>query len=126
MKTPQELFNNVWKYFVVQKNPQAMLAYRGVESCAYRGDKSNCAIGCQLPDELYFSELERMSIFVIMNKRDDRCQKITDYFGEDNMYFLDSLQRIHDKATNASLELFLNDIELKLREFAVKQLLEIP
>lgn len=88
MKTKQEIISTVWDYFIIKSHPQA----RNTRGCCYRGPKSNCAIGCQIPDELYKEWFEGNSIHNLYMD----FPEIKAFFGEENLYFLIKLQTIHD------------------------------
>ena len=51
--TRQEIFNTVWKYFVIEKHQKSIDEY--LLSCSYRSNtnKNACAIGCCIPDKFY-------------------------------------------------------------------------
>jgi hypothetical protein len=89
MKTPQEIFDAVWTYFVVEGHPQSISSNA---MCRYRGKESNCAVGCQLPDALYDPVMESKSIYSIFKL----FPEVEEYFGETNKCLLSELQNIHD------------------------------
>lgn len=115
MKTKQELFDNVWNYFIVEGHPQAKQGSK----CLYRGPKSNCAVGCQLPDELYKKEMDDAdagggSIGTVFEK----FPKVAEYFGSANRNFLSKLQMLHDTQ--------FDKLEANLIELASRHQLTIP
>lgn len=117
MKTKQELFNNVWQYFIVEKHPKAANPNTApyYATCLYRGPESNCAVGCQLPDELYRVEMDYgSSIDAVMHT----YPEVRDYFGLESAPFLTGLQRAHD--------LHFPTLEHTLREIASANSLTIP
>lgn len=114
-KTSQAIFNKVWRYFIRDKNPQAIDA---VGQCMYRGPESNCAIGCQLPNYLYDEKMEEKSI-------EEVCEgfpKIKKYFGN-NLDFLRALQCAHD---NTIIHRFYEEFKEELEEIADEYKLKIP
>jgi hypothetical protein len=109
MKTGQEIFDAVWQYFVVEGHPQA----KDGNTCRYRGKESNCAIGCQLPDELYSGEMERNDVATVF----DSFPKVRDYFGAENLRLMCHLQGIHDWG--------FEQLETRLRNLAARENLQI-
>ncbi len=113
MKTKQQIFNKVWRYFIRDGHPQAMGKDGGKERCFYRGAQSNCAVGCQLPNKLYSRELEGKGVEILL-----REPKIADYFGYDNLPLLKKLQTAHDFK--------FRQLKFQLEEIAQKFQLKIP
>lgn len=111
MKTKQEIFDAVWNYFIVEKHPQAIT---GEVQCVYRGEQSNCAVGCQLPDELYDAKMESFPIEEVMFD----FWKVAEFFGEENAELLGLLQDAHDN--------WFPELEYRLREIAADHSLKTP
>ena len=87
--TKQQIFNNVWRTFIIEKAPQAI---DGIV-CKYRlAGTKGCAIGCQIPDELYDPNMEGCGIHQVFS----RFPKAKEYFGGDNFDFMLALQDAHD------------------------------
>ena len=127
----QEVFNNAWNWF---SQPDAKLAKNEAApeglNCFYRypEDQSRrCAIGCQIPDEIYKPEMEGIGIVGLFTK----FEAVSEHFGftsysenpersNDEEQFLIDLQRCHDHAytTADALEAF--------RRFAADKGLTIP
>lgn len=85
--TKPEIFAKVRKHLLSQ-NAKAMLPNK--DTCAYRApDGKMCAVGCLIPDEMYYPELEGNGI-------GDMPWGFVEYFGKDNIDFLGDLQDIHD------------------------------
>lgn len=97
--TRQEVFNKVWDWFIVQKNPQSV-DYEE-EDCKYRIFKEDktlkCAIGCLIPDDLYEPKMDEgagyncKSLLLIY----PTLKKTLDIKDED-FEFLSDLQTAHD------------------------------
>lgn len=105
----QVLFDDVINHLRKQK----CRAVNGT-SCAYRGeDKTKCAIGGILPDELYFPGLEGIDVIRISKSTWPKVKKIVDFIGTSNMNLAHELQCIHDRK---SIDMWEVEFE-KLAEF---------
>lgn len=105
--TPQQIFDRVWDWFIVQGKPRGlgpMPACRGKaaghaeDTCRYRGrkingERSRCVLGLFIPDEKYTIDLEKL---LPCNEGDrDRLSQVTGIPVE-LMPFMDQLQSAHD------------------------------
>lgn len=97
----QDAFNNVWQHFIVERNPRAR---DRSEKCRYRifddtGIAVNaCAIGCQLPDNLYrVGGIEGLGVNAFFAQLETDFETIVEYFRDVDPSFLISLQRAHDQ-----------------------------
>src|SRR5258708_3125935 len=85
--TKPEIFAKVRRHLLSQ-NAKAFLP--DSVTCAYRTpDGKKCAVGCLIPDKMYYPEMEGNGI-------GDLPWRFVEYFGEDNIDFLGDLQEIHD------------------------------
>ncbi len=112
--TSQEIFNKVWKHFVVEGNPRSVDA-DGV--CRYRGrDGSRCAAGIFIPDAQYSEDLEGISVTCLFL----RVPAFAALAGHQGL--LRELQRTHDApyswatrdGLRVSLEFVANIYDLKV------------
>ncbi len=124
--TNQEVFNKVWKFFIVDKNPQAKQADG---RCIYGevGGKQ-CAIGCLLPlsraIELEVISRERTSggaAFSGLVKHADFAELFPE-LTEIDPAFADDIQKEHDKNSTD----FRNEIIERLENLAPMYSLTIP
>lgn len=131
--TMQEVFNNTWEFFVVQKHerstrPNTTRMKDTIWICSYRSEDSACAIGCNLPDELYNQFIEWHTIITIFNtrypnKNSDHMSLIKNYFSNCSILFLSSLQICHDCADIGNFHI---DIEYRLGRLSEEWSLSIP
>ena len=126
--TKQEVFDQVWDYFVVQGHPQSIYYdTSGFGSCMYRSENSKCAIGIFIPDDEYSISLEGTGTDIIL----ELCPTPNVLLATVQGPFLERLQEIHDRATQLSKrsgEVVLgieNGLEPGLRVFAKEQRLTI-
>lgn len=100
----QEAFDRVWQRFVVEKAP---IASTGI-ACRYRlGDSHGCAIGVQLPDDLYIPSFEGASAFqLLMVARpfngfqympEEEVNRVRRHFDRVAPALLEALQTAHDR-----------------------------
>lgn len=100
----QEIFDTVAKHLFSQGQRAMMNNNHGLdgEYCAYRGENGmKCAVGVLIPDDMYDPDMDKFggdgtSIDCILHKYPD---KVPEWFHE-NSVFLESLQDIHDSASN--------------------------
>lgn len=88
--TRQEILDKVCER---AKDKRKALANRRPDDtlCAYRTkDGLRCFVGALIPDEMYSPELEGQAACSLP-------LKFADYFGANNMPFLDDLQQVHDQ-----------------------------
>lgn len=58
----QQIFNNAWEHFVVQRQSPSIDTEIAWRRCLYRGPNgTKCAIGVSIPDSLYNPNLEGKS-----------------------------------------------------------------
>lgn len=125
--TLQEVFNNAWNAFVVEKSPPSV---RNKETnCLYRGPNGlKCAIGVSIPDEIY---IERMD-----TREDSTISSLIENFTSIRQLFekidtnpLQELQTIHDgygTFPRESHEQFTRKITKDFRRYAKKYKLIVP
>jgi hypothetical protein len=59
--TEQEIFDKVWRHFIIEGNPRSVNEY--ARFCAYRGSKgAKCAFGLFIPDDKYDPAMEERSL----------------------------------------------------------------
>lgn len=92
--TKQESYQIMHEYF---SRPGAVVA-RGPGGCMYRAPNgSKCAVGCQIPDELYDPEMEGTTISALVHD----FPKLVEFFGKEELAnslktFLAEAQWAHD------------------------------
>ncbi len=116
----QEIFNIVWKWFVVEGNEKSV-SETGV--CRYRGSNgSKCAIGCLIPDDKYSKDIEGVSVLTLVNR-----YYSTGIWIKQNLLvsseILSELQRCHDIIGKTSFSIHIKE---GLSVFAQKYSLSIP
>jgi hypothetical protein len=137
-RTNQEAFDNVWQHFVVENNPRATIAPEdlpdevkpegGFEDtdtpvCVYRGEGGKmCAIGCQLPDDLYEPSMECKPVVRLLKVLRART-RVGNYFGHVDTRLLTDLQGAHDWAIGV---LHGRDLAERLRDVAHHWGLTVP
>jgi hypothetical protein len=90
----QEVINKVHQYFIVEKHPQSIEVISG--QCRYRNPVGNkCAIGCLIPDSIYTKDMEALTVKSLLNRYPDVSRTLN--IQDEDIEFLDALQRIHDK-----------------------------
>ena len=92
VKTDQQIFDQVARHLLTQKK----LAYDPfMRRCKLRIIKDQiilkCAIGCLIPDDLYFSRMEEMMIVEIVRDVGDKLE-----IGISSLFLLQQLQSCHD------------------------------
>lgn len=139
----QDAFNNVWQHFVVERNSPSIGTVDGIVNlgnCRYRMDDgtNGCAIGCQLPDELYHPSLEGKSVaalyadFLLDYPNEVSPQRLSTYFSNVELYLLECLQGAHDNwARRSKYAMYdrdneLQELEIELRQLARQFKLEVP
>lgn len=89
--TRQKMFNIAGLHLLKQGKRSEN---EGASLCMYRGPEGTmCAVGCLIPDELYDQKMEGSDPYYLVN--------LFDLFKIEDAGFLKSLQKIHDKSTNA-------------------------
>lgn len=125
----QDAFNNVWQHFIVENHPRAVNPKNDTVSpfsCLYRVLNDNgtpingCAIGCQLPNDLYDPIFEGHSFHGLFSASPSSFQPLPDsrprlaenstvqqilfafqeYFSLVDVDFLSRLQNAHDIASD--------------------------
>jgi hypothetical protein len=110
----QDVFNKIWDYFIVNKNPKA----GDNNTCYYRGPGGiKCFVGVLIPDDMYSPDMENKSAGEMLEKF-PALMKHLDASGSD-LFFLKILQDIHDYYTPDMWRKELND-------FAITFDLQIP
>ncbi len=133
--TRQEIFNEVWGRFILDRAPASFTPNPDLNSdstalCAYRGPGgARCAVGLFIPDEIYDPRLENVNPAGLLFHLDSYTQ--SDPFLVmllEHHHFLEELQVCHDDSCVASLQgdSFHVVIEQKLRELAWDEDLEVP
>lgn len=107
--TLQQVFDNVWQHFVIDKRPRSGNAF----GCFYA--KTGCAIGCMLDAETA-ETWDNYGPIDAYNIR--RSSLYINYFGSISPDVLRDLQLMHDS--------YFESFETKLREFATKHNLSLP
>lgn len=112
--TNQTIFDNTYKYHILQKNPP------GVDSsgmCVYRGeDGCRCGIGVSIPDNLNPKGL--------CGPIDSVVYEVGTFFDKCSLLLLTKIQSCHDGS--AKTRSFHKQYEISLREIAQKFGLTIP
>lgn len=92
--TNQEVFDKVWRHFVIENNPKSILRdVDGRETCQYRGkDGAKCAIGILIADSEYSEEIEGLPILPLLESNHS-CVK---HLQGTDRHFLRRLQTEHD------------------------------
>lgn len=114
----QEIFNEVWQWFVVQENPKSANEGDGPYSneCKYRDKHGNkCAFGIFIRDEDYHAELES-------NNADELAKQIPGCYANYANFFVE-LQGCHDQSYRGN---FYEEVKSKLETCAVINDLTIP
>lgn len=116
--TLQEVFDRVWKAFVVEKRPASY--NRAAKCCRYRGPGGEmCAIGMFIPDSKYRDSFENVAA------RDLPQELLGSLFCESAILAIGELQICHDSAARRDKG-FRGFIEQNLRNLAQKHNLSIP
>lgn len=109
----QEILNKVYNHFVIQKNPRCVrpTSRSRINACCYSG--TGCAIGCLL-DHKDRSEWDSLGIYfssITFNTYTPYqiLEKISEYFNLEDYDFLRSLQRVHDRGLEFSIEESFDD-----------------
>lgn len=96
----QEIFDKVAKHLLTQNKVSRPEDDR--HACLYRGhDGLMCAVGCLIPDELYTTDIEYVSMADVIHETDESAfelKKIFDAIGihPTSYNLLSTLQLIHD------------------------------
>lgn len=123
--TLQEIFDKVYRHLLSQ-GKQAYDETR--PGCVYRSpDGLSCAIGCLIPNSLYYPALEghgvrNMAIITVLKKA-GVIPDIEDYW--DYVVLLDNLQKIHDSVFPVDWQEKL-DLIPKLHEVSLPSQTEDP
>lgn len=125
LTTPQQWFDRVWRWFVVDRHPPSVVFDdEGEYLCVYNGKHgTRCAFAALLTD----TELERIATHKLEGKSattvidELRLERFGDY-----RIFCDKLQRCHDDAATGRPEDFTRGIRDKLADLAKKHYLTIP
>jgi hypothetical protein len=118
--TLQELFDNAWNAFVVNKQPQAFLD-ETKDVCAYHSpDGLKCAIGVSIPDEVYHPDMEGHRIAHNI----DQFPELHELFLGIPINAISALQKTHDLLPSSTP--FAERIQKKLTDFAANYNLTIP
>lgn len=88
--TPQEAFDKVWDWFIVQKKP---LGHNDYESCYIGPDGCRCAIGVLLPPDLILTDTQQKYTVVLLRKERESVDKTLKGLDDD---FVERLQSAHD------------------------------
>jgi hypothetical protein len=129
----QATFNQIWRFFVIEKHEQAM--DDGV--CVYRDRSSACAIGCCIPDKIARKWDTLRNEFNDFNKHDTTIRGVfecddpdipnpKDFFLAD-INDLEALQTIHDGYSASKHKAkFTDHMKEALERFAERRKLSIP
>lgn len=115
--TQQEIFDTVKKHLLTQTKPAKDVD----ESCLYRTDDGlKCAVGCLIPDEMYFDQMEHRSVDYLASFLEGYTthKELVDFL-KTNSKLLQRLQEAHDLCILTNRGTF-NKAELrrKLKEVA--------
>jgi hypothetical protein len=88
--TPQEAFNKVWDWFIVQKKP---LGQHGGDAMFFTPDGCRCAIGIFLPPDLVLTDIQQKFTAVHLRRERDCVDKALKGLEDD---FVGRLQAAHD------------------------------
>ena len=111
----QQIFNKVWKHFIVEKNPKSVEG----DSCTYYSESGGCAIGCLIGDDKDKKQFDLGLYSTIDYIRKRYTNSISRYIsGNIPSSFLVQLQTIHDS--------YFNEFESKMRAFADSHGLKVP
>jgi hypothetical protein len=121
--TKQDLFNNAWRAFVVEKSGPSYAHDTG--GCLYlSANGCRCAIGVSFPSDMLNEIIARddnsADIDLLVSKNSD-VKELLSYC---NMSFARSLQRCHDGV--AGRKDFSEKIQVRLERFAITESLQIP
>jgi len=121
-ETSQEIFDAVWRHFVVENRPRSY-SDRRYAPCAYRGrDGARCAVGIFIPDESYRptmdSEHQDTGVRVLLEKGEFHHDSALEEFIANHVGFLVKLQKAHDRPNMP--------IAVSLRDVAREERLEVP
>lgn len=116
----QEAFDRVWQTFIVELQPRAVgteIVDDGPPSCVYRtSDGRGCAIGCQLPDKLYWPKHEGKSVWTLL----DSAADIREHFKNVNTKLLGALQHAHDSPESANIAYFKGRLAQIAEQFELR------
>lgn len=114
--TKQEIFDKVWKFFIVEKHKKSMFK----ETCLYRSRHSRCAVGCLIPDELYSKDMETLPISELMKGIHPLSVLLG---GRANVNLLQRLQAAHDASSRYT---FYAQLKFELKDIARDFKLQVP
>lgn len=107
--TDQETFNKVYTHLLTQ-GEKSLIGTK----CAYRGAEGRkCAVGCLIPDKLYYPALEGNYVYV------EKLKEVLAKAGQHSLFFLSQLQFIHDESA-------VEDWKEQLEQLAKKRGLAVP
>jgi hypothetical protein len=102
----QRIFNKVAKHLLTQNRKASRYNNNDISKvgCAYKSDDgAKCAIGCLIPDNIYFPDMEGKSFggllsnySVILNHFKKMCRVSDTALQKDGRDFFFALQKIHD------------------------------
>ena len=116
----QEAFNKIWERAKDHREAKVPIT----KNCKYRlrteeGETLKCFVGALIPDELYDSELEGLSISNLLGGTLESFEPLAEYFKGISKSILIECQWVHDLYKP-------KDWEGRLREVAQQYSLEIP
>ena len=121
--TAQQVFNRVWKWFIIDKHKPAI----NESSCVYRGNLDprsplRCGIGCVLPDALYSPELEGRCIDQLVSAGSPYSSpEFKAFFAQCDLTMLWDIQSAHDQiARTDTIARFYTALAHALTEVQVK------
>lgn len=93
----QEIYDKVKAHLLTQMR-KARLNDEDL-TCAYRSENGDtCAVGCLIPDDVYYPELEGASVAARSPKILDALEKSVGELSVDKFSLLVQLQNVHDGA----------------------------
>lgn len=107
----QEIFNKVWKHFIVEKNPRS--TDPNTKLCMYRGpNNTKCAVGLLIEDKDYTERMEHHSVDYILENYN------IPGINQETIKFLEELQDWHDnlRADSSRLKSIAYAYELTIPE----------
>lgn len=120
--TNQKMFDKVWQWFVVEKNPQSVKEDTPDE-CLYRGPNgAKCAVGCVMPDSAYSTKIEGLSVARL--KVDSPAKTLA--WASKLPFISSALQNIHDAWRPDEQGDFTPYMEKELTKLAERHELRVP
>ena len=105
--TPQEIFDTVANHLLTQNRKSIHIDGHG-DMCMYRGpDGTKCAVGCLIPDELYYAGMECLNVEALVVKFPTLTSML-----DEHILLLSELQSIHDANQPEQWRFLLHNLAL--------------